>query len=344
MMAVQLKLYEHVLAGVHGGERMVEGIKRVITGRNKLHFRKTGVFFECVARKMSGDPDTALSNAIDNLVCISYLLFKQGVQPDEAVRMFFVEGDDNIGSYGNHILDKQSFLSLGLNAKPITPKDCQSLDSVGFCQLYGRDGSDVICANPWKKLAKLGRVNKKYIGASDKVFQSLLRAEALSTLSLHSGAPVVSTLALKALELTKGVNVREKHVKEFEKWGLRPESVDWKELANKTILMEDRVLVEKEFGMTVEMQLFIEEAIQQWKGGELILPTEWFPSDWTLFSDEYVANTNNNNFHMSQSEVRKELSDNLFAHRSNKENKKIKNRKIRTFSGGSRVIGSLSLY
>jgi len=288
MEAVQLQLYEHVLAGVSNGGALLSGIRNVITGMNKLKFRRAGLTFYCNARKMSGDPDTALSNALDNLVCISYLLSKLKVPPAEAVKMFYVEGDDNIGVYGSHTLKKEDFSPLGLKAKPITPTSALTVTEVGFCQLYG--SGEVICTNPWKKLAKCGRVAAKYIGASDKVFDSLLRAEALSMLSLHHGAPVVSVLAAQLLKITRGVNVREHHWSEVKRWGVEtPRDVKWRDLSTQPIRVEDRILVEQSFGMTVDMQLRIEGIIRSWKGGPLLLPTEWFPADWTLFADRYVT-------------------------------------------------------
>jgi len=315
MEAVQLKLYKHCLGGVSSGDRILKGIREVITGMNRLQFRRTGLSFKCKGRKMSGDPDTALSNAIDNLVCLTYLLSKRGVPPEESTKMLFVEGDDNIGVYGQHTLSQRDFTPLGLKAKPITPSDRKEVDDIGFCQLYGTSGR-AICANPWKKLAKVGRAKAKYMGSSDKVFMSLLRAEALSTLHLHAGAPVVSVLATKLLELTRGVNVREKHLKEYEKWGMpTPSNLNWRELSSKEVLMEDRILVESTFDMTVEMQLHIEETIQKWKGGPLNLPTEWFPDLWSYFSDNYVTNspTQDDVWHESTSDLHERLDWDLTA-------------------------------
>lgn len=306
MDTVQLSLYEYILAAIPGGSRMVDGIRDVITKKNILMFKKMGVKYSVEARKMSGDPDTALSNAIDNLVCICYLLYKRGVKPEHAVRMFFVEGDDNIGNYGSHSLDKKDFAKLGLIAKPVTPKDRTLLDDNAFCQLVGTDGGSVINANPWKKLAKMGRVSAKYMDSSDKTYRSLLRCEALSLLSLHHGAPVVHALAVKLLEITRGVNVRDKHLKEYEKWGMKlPDKSDWRQHISQKVSMDDRVLVERTFDMTVEMQLKIEEIIQQWKGGELKIPIEWFPQLWSQFSDEYVSHEKTQHHVHTQPESRK---------------------------------------
>jgi hypothetical protein len=176
----------------------------------------------------------------------------------------------------------------------------------GFCQLYSLPNSDVIVKDPWKALANLGTVPNKYRHASDKVFKSLLRATAMSELYLHAGAPVVSVLAAKKLELTRGVNMRERHVAEF----LRGKSYtiggdfNWRDAARVEISMESRVLVETAFGMTVEMQLYIEDAIQKWTGGGLNLPLEWFPDDWVTYADIYTSNDADASFVMPQTKSR----------------------------------------
>lgn len=305
MSCVQLELYRYLLGGVTGGDALFNGIKEVITGENRLEF--SGLLrFTVKSRKMSGDPDTALSNAFDNLVCLVLLLVDRGCSIEQALAMFFVEGDDNVGCYGIHTLSNDDFLPLGLRAKARGPADCLHPEMSGFCQLYSVPNSDVIVKDPWKALANLGTVPNKYRHASDKVFKSLLRATAMSELYLHAGAPVVSVLAAKKLELTRGVNIRDKHVAEI----LRGKSYtiggdfNWRDAARVEISMESRVLVETAFGMTVDMQLYIEEAIQKWTGGGLNLPLEWFPEEWVIYADNYTSNDADASYVMPQTRSR----------------------------------------
>lgn len=290
MECIQFELYRFMFQKLPFKDEILKSLTGVIGGKNKLDFKHFTWWSN--ARKMSGESDTALSNAIDNWVTWLYLLEKQGVEPKIAVEMIFVEGDDNASNLEGHKLDKKSFEDCGLIAKLEGGLD---IEQTGFCQLYFTlPPTGVICANPWKKLLKFSKVAVRYANASDKVLTSLLRAQAMSMLYLHHGAPVVHKLALSILKLTSGVNVRSEHWDTVLNYHDNKEeiiSMNWRDFVNQDIQDADRVLVDRQFGMTVEMQHVIEGKLDSWDGGLLHLPVDWFPSEYSVFHDLYVKSS-----------------------------------------------------
>ena len=313
MHSVQFVLYEYMLSNFP--KKTTQAIIDLISGENKMVFDK--FIFYVFARKMSGDADTALSNALDNWVDWLYLLHKKGVPPDQAARMLLVEGDDNASCIENHVLQVKDFEKLGLKAKLESGLE---LEATGLCQLYVGPANVrkhiVINKDPWKALASMSVIPQKYGRAGAKCLKSLWRGQAQGMLYQHAGAPVTSVLAAKVLELTRGVNVREKHWKEVVGYHQDEQAIrksNWRELANVEIDMADRVLVENQFGMTVEMQLYIEQLIRDWDGGNLHVPVEWFPPEWSAFSDLYVTPNAQPEWVQPLTKRRKELLDQFLA-------------------------------
>lgn len=288
MASVQFVLYDYMLSNFP--KVTSQAIKDLISGKNVLDQRF--FLFTIMARKMSGDPDTALSNAIDNWMDWIYLMYRAGIPAEQAATWMLIEGDDNASCLNNIILKKEQFEKLGLKAKLETNLE---LESTGFCQLYvgaAHRERVVICKDPYKILANFSKIPAKYGRANKKVLDSLYRGMAKGILYQHAGAPVASVLATKMLEQTKGVNVRNNHWKDVLGYHADQEAVknaNWRELSEVPIAMEDRILVESQFGMTVEMQLHIEDLIRKWDSGPLKLPVEWFPEPWWVFSDNYVV-------------------------------------------------------
>lgn len=307
MECVQIAFYEFMFSRLPEGKQVVDAVRRLLTGKNRMKFK--GFTWTCMARKMSGETDTALSNALDNLVSWMYVLWKKhGITIEQAGKMVYVEGDDNASNLLGHKVEEEDFEQLGLK---IVLDDGLEIQETGFCQLYfGMPYNGVICANPWKKLAKFPRVPIRYQGAGSRVFNSLLRAQALSMLYVHRGAPVVHKLALKLLQLTSGVNIRDSHANVYLNYGLDPDAIrhlDWREFVDMDIDDNDRVLVEGAFGMTVEMQHYIEAQIESWDGGLLDLPIEWFPEEYSIAHDLYVCDTEVFEWYSPQTDRRREL-------------------------------------
>ena len=290
MECVQFELYRFMFSKMPDREDILRGIRHVIGGKNKLDFKHFTWWAK--ARKMSGESDTALSNAIDNWVTWLYLLHKQGVDMEVACRMIFVEGDDNASNLEGHKVRASEFEACGLKAKL---EDGLDIEQTGFCQLYFTlPPTGVICADPWKKLLKFSKVPVRYARASDRVLNSLLRAQALSMLYLHHGAPVVHALARRLLYLTRGVNVRDDHWDKVLHYHDHKEEIrrmNWRDFVEQQVEVADRVLVERQFGMTIEMQLNIEKKLDSWGGGLLHLPVDWFPDVFSVFHDIYVSSS-----------------------------------------------------
>ena len=290
MECVQFELYRFMFSKMPDQEAILKGIRHVIGGKNKLDFKHFTWWAN--ARKMSGESDTALSNAIDNWVTWLYILHKQGVDMDVACRLIFFSVDYNASNLEGHKVEVSDFESCGLKAKLETGLD---IEQTGFCQLYFTlPPTGVICADPWKKLLKFSKIPVRYARASDRVLNSLLRAQAMSMLYLHHGAPVVQALARRLLYLTRSVNVRDDHWDQVLHYHDQKEAIkkmNWRDHVEQAVDDADRVLVERQFGMTIEMQLYIEEKLDSWEGGLLHLPVDWFPDVYSVFHDTYVRSS-----------------------------------------------------
>lgn len=310
MECVQFELYRFMFSKMPDCEDIMRGIRHVIGGKNKLDFKHFTWWAN--ARKMSGESDTALSNAIDNWVTWLYLLHKQGVDLEIACRMIFVEGDDNASNLEGHKVKASDFEDCGLKAKL---EDGLDIEQTGFCQLYFTlPPTGVICADPWKKLMKFSKVPVKYAQASNRVMLSLLRAQAMSMMYLHHGAPVVHALAKRLLYLTRGWNVRDRHWKAVLQYHDQADEIkeaNWKELTNQKVDVADRVLVERQFGMTLEMQEYIEREIESWEGGLLHLPVDWFPDVYSSFHDTYVRTTQSESWYAPAGTARQHLIEHI---------------------------------
>ena len=74
-------------------------------------------------------------------------------------------------------------------------------------------------------------------------------------LYLHHGAPVVQALARRLLYLTRSVNVRDDHWDQVLHYHDQKEAIkkmNWRDHVEQAVDDADRVLVERQFGMTID--------------------------------------------------------------------------------------------
>lgn len=245
------------------------------------------VAFDIIPIEQSGDPTTALLNLILNMIAYLDVYSEKGVPIERTVELIILEGDDDVNDPLDLDFDKRDFAKRGLIAKIVKGL---SLEQAGLCQMFFHPEVDVICPNPIKKMAACFKVPIKYVHAGQKTHKSLLRMQGMCVLSTHAKSPVVHSMGRAMLRITSGVNVQDAH------WELlsysasvsAAKAVKWSTIENQTVDMRSRLMVERVFGMSVEMQLHIESLFDAWQGGPLSIPVEVFPPIWRQYYTDYT--------------------------------------------------------
>lgn len=213
--AVEYPLYAQML-----GHDLAKIIMLAFYSTNTSSFADVSMSFK--AKRCSGDVNTSLGNAWCNLCVIYCILHDRGLMKGGPFGInpvkFVVEGDDGfIASNVELNITEEDFTQFGLSAKI----DIVSQYYLGsFCGMVFDPESLTVLADPVKVLLNFGWASGKYANANEQTRLSLLRAKALSFAYLYPRCPLISPMAMRALQLTRGVRVRARHMKEIGKWGV----------------------------------------------------------------------------------------------------------------------------
>lgn len=137
-------------------------------------------------RRMSGEMDTSLGNALVNLICIMYVLYSKGMSLEEM--KIIIEGDDSLFCTGDKDVTADDFKALGFSPK------LESFDDpsdASFCGLIYDPRDLVNITDPIKVLLKLGWGDGKYIDASDRTKAELYRSKLLCGMVQYYQCPVI---------------------------------------------------------------------------------------------------------------------------------------------------------
>jgi len=238
--------------------------------------------------RMSGEMCTSLGNGFTNLVLMSYILNGKGVRNANGI----VEGDDGLFVVREGLVTPKDFEALGMRIKI---KRCSDVSSAEFCGLIFDTSVRENVVDPAYYLASTGWSIGAQRFAGPRVRKELLRAKGYSLLYMAPKAPVIRSLAKYILRCTRGLNCREdtsmwRHTfanGDFEHY--KPE-LDARLLG--PIPFENRILVERCFGVSVGHQLQIERYLDtQETIHTLDLPEirEIMPVEWCRYFNQYSA-------------------------------------------------------
>jgi hypothetical protein len=199
------------------------------------------------------------------MMMVEFVALEQGL-----VANGLYEGDDALFSCDKQ-LDPAIFLSLGFRLKIEKRED---LYQSGFCGMsFSRD----LCSftDPKRVLMTLGWTTSRLKHSSDVVLLGLLRAKAFSLLYEHPRCPILSVLAHRILELTRGLKMRFEH--NWYDQTVQHEAVKFENTTameyEKGVSLEGRLSFEHLYSIPVSMQLAIEHFLQyEWIGGVLDHP------------------------------------------------------------------------
>lgn len=264
MRVCELVLFKRMLLN---NKKIYKIIKRCDVAKRDLYFRNGVAHAVLSGSRMSGALWTSLGNGFTNKMLVEFTAWitrkkigqsmfrKASFQYD-----YLVEGDDGF------IVTSRKFnwkvaQQLGFRLKC---DEAHEINDVSFCG---------ICIAPCGLMPDLPRIMHKFgytfdeylVRASNpdsKKFrrreQEMLRSKAMSLLATSKGVPILQPLALKLMDLTKGAYARKK---DFDWWELNVLDILKESMKPTSITTDMRVFVENKYGITVDKQIKIEEAI-----------------------------------------------------------------------------------
>lgn len=247
-------------------------ITRTLTGSNRMRTR-TGITASCFGRRMSGDMCTSLGNGFTNLMLAKFIAHEKGGELKG-----FVEGDDGLFST-NVELTAQDYMDLGFTIKIVEVLDpCQA----SFCGMIFSENGEII-RDPRRFMANFGWT-LSFVNAGDKIMDELLRAKALSCAYETPQCPIVGAFARYALERTRGV------VPRFVHDGYHQCPKDEKLVSSFSPSMSTRILFEKEYDISIAVQLRAEKAILR---GDMEMVSSLIPPSVEMldYASKYLAVT-----------------------------------------------------
>lgn len=253
MEAIEFRLFSHMVKSLPDGKDWMDLVRNVIGGTNHCVYKYFTVDVE--ATRMSGEMDTSLANGFVNLMLILFLFKKKGT-PCKTV----IEGDDSLTSFVGEPPHKEDFAALGFTIKCSVH---DYIEDTSFCQLIFHHKDLINITDPIKVLLNFGWAGKAYVNARTSRLRTLLRCKALSYAHQFPGCPIVQSLAHYALRATSGYDVRhfienDRSLCLWEREQLR-EAAAGKRPDPTPIPMDTRLLMQRWFGVSVELQQEIEQ-------------------------------------------------------------------------------------
>lgn len=263
-----------------------------IGGENVCTFKYFVIWV--LATRMSGEMCTSLGNGWSNFCLMSFVAYKSKV----TFKGEF-EGDDGLAVILTGKLDPSYFERLGMRIKL---EKVATIEEASFCGLLFDTQDMAIITNPIKVLANFAWGKAAYRNASSTVLRQLLRAKALSFMYQYPACPIVTELAYYAERMTRNQKIRKSLLDRMDAYDRRrlQQAMVWYEEARKTgtldsgenrrpIGMNTRILMERQFGVSVHAQLTLESMFRSKHDLEPIsIPLIEWPEDLVSFQENYV--------------------------------------------------------
>lgn len=243
------------------------------------------------AKRMSGEMATSLFNGSAN-----YFVgrFTTEVLCNYGDVTSIVEGDDCLfQSTSGKLPAKEDFAKVGMNIK-IT--DSNEVNTASFCGLIFDKEDKANIADPYKILSEFAWTSGKYKDCKTGKLLTLLRAKGLSFAYQYPGSPVIQSMAHYALRMTKSYDVKsfmqhDRVIDDYKRVQIL-KAIDYIKdngVPYVVVGMRSRILMEEQFGMTVDQQLYVEKYFDNKNDLNPIidLPIE-FPVDWQFYFNNYV--------------------------------------------------------
>jgi len=252
MKVCEFELYRYMIQYLDGGKQFMEICESVLAGVNKVFFKY--FFYEIEATRMTGEMCTSLGNGFTNLMLILFVASESGF-PDIFSHFGFVEGDDSIfRGPKDKPLQTHIFKELGFTIKL---EKFEEINTASFCGNVFAPGDFYTVTNPLETMAGFGWTTARYARSKDSKLKCLLRSKSLSLLYEYRGCPILKHLALYGLRMTERYRAKSVPLNQYKAEKLKMQLQDMKEngLPIVEIPMDTRILVERLYGISVDVQL-----------------------------------------------------------------------------------------
>lgn len=251
MKSVEFVMYKYMVKHLNV-PWFVDALYSVLAGTNHCSYRDFSLNVE--ATRMSGEMCTSLGNGFTNLMVILYLSEKM----NNPVRCW-IEGDDCLAFWKNREMPTAAhFRDVGFDVKVET---FENPSEASFCGMVFSPETKTVITDPVYVLSTFGWGNGKYHKSNRKVKNALLRAKSLSILAQYPGCPILESLGHYGARVTAGINVCNKVIEGFDSYKreqiLHALSLS-RPTTKRTVAIEDRALMQKLFGVSIDHQLSIE--------------------------------------------------------------------------------------
>lgn len=257
----------HCLHGVKN-RHLKRVLSQMITGTNVCAFRNITAVVD--QRLMSGALWTSSANALLNLLILSYLCNRSAdkkSKPEQLAEHFdvhfkgLVEGDDGI--FVDIGIDESLIKGLGLKLKL---DRFDHFSQASFCGVVCDEFNQKVVMDPLKVLRNFFVLPPELQGARSSKLLSFLRCKALSYKYNLPDCPVIGGLCDAVLQVTAGHDTTcvESRLGMWKAEAAKLGREDRVWLQKSEPRMCDRLLVEEKFGLSVNSQLEIENALGQW--------------------------------------------------------------------------------
>jgi hypothetical protein len=282
MEACEFELYSYMTQHLPAGGEFMRLVREVLGGLNLCVFKDFKVAVE--ATRMSGEMCTSLGNGFSNLMLMQFVCREAGCREILGV----VEGDDGLFTMVGTPPTAADFARLGLVIK-LEVHD--TISTASFCGLVFDPMDRVNIADPRKVLTNFGWAQRQYARARSSKLIVLLRCKALSTAYQYPGCPIIAELGWYGIRVTPRAasNKLQKTISrkgQFDPYtrGKILAAMQCGSIPRLEPPRNTRLLVEKLYGISVEIQLSIEsylsslqtiQPLNHWSF-PLILPALWY--------------------------------------------------------------------
>lgn len=247
-------------------------VNELLLGTNRMVFR--GVVLEVEAKRMSGEMNTSLGNAISNYILLQYMAFKKN-----ATIVARVEGDDAVFKVlGAEKLDDKDFRDCGLIAKYAT---APCIGMASFCgNVFDEVDMDVI-TDPFEAVCKFAWLSMRYLNARKSIKLALLRAKALSFIHQYPNCPVIAPFVDRVLYLTRSITVSQKILMQMNTYEREEYFLNVRGTApSVNIKARTRALTADYYGIGIDLQLHLESKFRAMSLDGLSDVSVFMPEVW----------------------------------------------------------------
>ena len=249
-------LFRYMCKALPNFRLIIRALEEVLGGVNFCEFKWFVV--RCLARRMSGEMCTSLSNGFSNLMFMLFTCQEVGFRDVDGV----VEGDDGLFVGHGKPPGPADFARLGLIIKL---QVYRNLAHASFCGIVFEPGDNVNVRDPIEMVVGFGWGDAKYARSKQRKKDTILRCKALSYAHQYPGAPIIQSMAHSVLRATRhvaGFTARYVQRAKMDSWVRELLAAAIKDESNiKFARVPDRtrLLVEELYGVSVDHQIILEE-------------------------------------------------------------------------------------